>query len=386
MAANEGSQGALTYKSLLALVPVVMDFLDLGSEDVIASGILEDTHLDDSVIAMILSKGNATSTATDTFQHYQTKSESTTFDFSGLSVTPVRREEMDNFRRRFRMTPSIFDKLLKDLCDRTSFCTKPALGEANISQREMLQQVLRFLGSQDLVETLAKNAGMQQSSYTNLLYEMFDVLFELLPCYVYWPQSKSSSAEVKEGFTKTYGLHGVAGTLKTLHVKIEMPEEHAQLSQAYVNASGETTVILQSVCDHQLCFLHCSTGWPGSINDSRVLKNSDLYKDITSHKIEHLSESHHLIGDECHESSEWLCTPSSSRVMPTQPDFPAACRNALKDHAWAYTLLLRRFPRLEKLKASVRHVGVCVSVCCGLHNFCLRQGDLVFFEDNAAGV
>lgn len=36
-------------------------------------------------------------------------------------------------------------------------------------------------------------------------------------------------------------------------------------------------MVLQAVCDHQRCFIDSFVGYPGSVHDARILKNSLIY-------------------------------------------------------------------------------------------------------------
>ena len=50
-------------------------------------------------------------------------------------------------------------------------------------------------------------------------------------------------------------------------------------SQCYITRKKFHAVILQAVCDKDLLFTDCFAGYPGSVGDLRVFRNSDLYKD-----------------------------------------------------------------------------------------------------------
>lgn len=49
----------------------------------------------------------------------------------------------------------------------------------------------------------------------------------------------------------------------------------------------------QVVCDDNMIFRDAITGWPGSVHDSRVLKNSN----ICATSSQKFSRDHHLLGD-----------------------------------------------------------------------------------------
>ena len=46
-----------------------------------------------------------------------------------------------------------------------------------------------------------------------------------------------------------------------------------------------TFTTFQAVCDENMVFLDILAGWPGSVHDSRVLRNSGLYKLLPSSSL-----------------------------------------------------------------------------------------------------
>ena len=76
------------------------------------------------------------------------------------------------------------------------------------------------------------------------------------------------------------GMPSVIGAIDGSHFPVKAP---VLCPENYINRGGFHSVILQAVCDHRMHFTDCYAGWPGSVNDARVFKNSDLYEHITTH-------------------------------------------------------------------------------------------------------
>ena len=147
--------------------------------------------------------------------------------------------------------------------------------------------------------------------------------------------------------------------------------------------------MLQTVCDHKLRFLHCCTGWPGSVDEITVLKDSDLHNDVHDQASSYFPLESFLVGDEAYILTEWLMTPfrDTGDLSPLQLKFNAACKVVLQNNALVYSLLMHRFPRLECVDMrDMQSMVVTILVCCALHNFCLDKGDLVLFEDAEVAV
>ena len=93
-----------------------------------------------------------------------------------------------------------------------------------------------------------------------------------------------------------------------------MPVECAK---DYYNRKGFHSIIMQAVADHRYCFTDIYIGWPGSVHDARVLKNSELYAKGQNGKL--LPSTHRtingieiplvILGDPAYPLLPWLMEP-----------------------------------------------------------------------------
>jgi hypothetical protein len=65
-------------------------------------------------------------------------------------------------------------------------------------------------------------------------------------------------------------------------------------------------------------FLDIFVGWPGSVHDSRVLKNSPLFDRIENNQAAMFPINTHLLGDSAYGLSTWLLTPFKDYGNSTQ--------------------------------------------------------------------
>ncbi|KAK0148255.1 putative nuclease HARBI1 [Merluccius polli] len=68
------------------------------------------------------------------------------------------------------------------------------------------------------------------------------------------------------------GLHGWQGTLPSTKIKCPSGPD----GQDYVNRKLYPSMVLQAVCDHQGRFIDAYMGFPGSVHDARILRNSAM--------------------------------------------------------------------------------------------------------------
>lgn len=65
---------------------------------------------------------------------------------------------------------------------------------------------------------------------------------------------------------------------------------------------------MQAVCDAELRFLDCFTGFAGSVGDRRVFRNSDLWKEVNANRASYFKDQDYIIGDKAY--------PCLSRLIP----------------------------------------------------------------------
>ncbi|CAN1855909.1 hypothetical protein LINPERHAP1_LOCUS41902 [Linum perenne] len=61
------------------------------------------------------------------------------------------------------------------------------------------------------------------------------------------------------------------GTLDGMHVSVRTSTASAP---KYWNRKGQTTINVLAVCNQNLEFIYCLSGWPRSAHDSHVLKDT----------------------------------------------------------------------------------------------------------------
>lgn len=66
-----------------------------------------------------------------------------------------------------------------------------------------------------------------------------------------------------------------AGAVDGCHIRIKCPG--GPDGHNYNNRKLFPSVVLQAVCDHQGRFIDIFVGYPGSVHDARILKNSPIY-------------------------------------------------------------------------------------------------------------
>lgn len=67
------------------------------------------------------------------------------------------------------------------------------------------------------------------------------------------------------------------GAIDGSHVRIDKPSEDAD---SYINRKQYFSLHIQGTVNHNLKFFDVFIGYPGSVHDARVFKNSSIYNDL----------------------------------------------------------------------------------------------------------
>ena len=110
------------------------------------------------------------------------------------------------------------------------------------------------------------------------------------------------------------GLPNVVGAIDGSHISIKAPHVN---HEDYFNRKQNYSMNLQGVVDADGKFIDVSTGWPGSIHDTRVLRLSTLYRRaendlILNEPVRHINRvtvRPLLIGDSAYPLLTWLVGP-----------------------------------------------------------------------------
>ena len=141
------------------------------------------------------------------------------------------------------------------------------------------------------------------------------------------------------------------------HIPISAPRF---CPENYVNRKGWHSVNLQAVCSHDLKFIDCYAGWPGSVHDARVLRNSPLFMDATADPNLLFPGDKHILGDLGYPLADWLLTPCRDNGHLTEAEhnynFVHSSTRMVIERAFG---LLRRLERVFLLHACAQSTPRC---------------------------
>ena len=189
-----------------------------------------------------------------------------------------------------------------------------------------------------------------------------------------WP-SGSQQSDIISGFEKHSGFPGTTGAIDGTHIYIKAPTEYGD---TYINRKKRHSIVLQAVCDHNMSFIDCFAGYPGSVHDARVLRNSPLYSDAQLDCAKWFPGNSHLLGDAAYPIKKWLMVPfrDNGHLSAKQKVFNTKLSSTRCVVERSFALLKGRFRRLKMLEMNRTDlIPQCILACCVLHNICIQEND-----------
>ncbi|KAK2711288.1 hypothetical protein QYM36_012465 [Artemia franciscana] len=276
-----------------------------------------------------------------------------------------------DFKTHFRLNRSTFDLLLGKINVNLENQARPT------SPDKMLLITLWTLATPECYRSVGCRFGVSKSTVCRIIRRTIDAIFELASTTIKWPGANEAQYIISAN-SSTAGFPGVLGAIDVTHIPITAPQHSPE---TYINRKGFHSLQLQVVCQHNLKFIDCYVGQPGSMDDARVFWFSEIGTDL---QTLFFPEDSHLIGDAAYPLSDRLLTPyrDTGNLTECQVRYNFKLSSTRMSVERAIGQLKSRFRRLKSFD-SPDLAFICKSViaACTLHNFCIDENDL-HFEDS----
>ena len=221
------------------------------------------------------------------------------------------------------------------------------------------------------------------STVFNCLQDFCNAVIKvLLPAHITCPDA-DKLVELATFFHNRWRVPQCAGAIDGSHLPITAPEEHPRDN---CNRKGWHSIILQAVVDGKGLFWDVCVGFPGSVHDARVLRQSHLWEIVNDGEL--LSQNkvsisgcdvgHYLIGDPAYPMQNWPMKPflDTGRLTPAQRTYNYRLSSARSVVEICFGRLKGRWRCLLKRNDSKLELAKKMALtCCVLHNVCEEHGD-----------
>jgi hypothetical protein len=246
---------------------------------------------------------------------------------------------------------------------------------------------LRRLATGDSAFSISELLGVSEATVYLLTKKVCKAIWGILkPSHLTWPTEREAIVKLIQGFSARAGLPNCCGAIDCTHFLIDLPDKEA--STCWFDRDHNYGMIMQAVVDAEGKFLDVCIGWPGSVNDARVLKNSELF-----HKVERgewlngdpvetagVQIGQYIVGDAGYPHYPWLLVPFPGAFLPNVKDrfnyFQSVTR-IIVEIAFGrlkgiWRILMRRMYRPD-----IDFLPTLIGACSVLHNIMLERGDSV---------
>ncbi|XP_032688009.1 protein ALP1-like [Odontomachus brunneus] len=248
-------------------------------------------------------------------------------------------------------------------------------GRPNITAEKHILCYLWFVGHESAsYRDVADRFDVTLNSLYNIISRVTQFIMLLAPNIIKYP----TLAEKEESATFYRAKNGyprIIGAIDGSHIRIDKPIEDPE---SYINRKQYFSLHLQGTVNHKMKFIDVFIGYPGSVHDARVFKNSSLRNDL--HEL--CADNYVLLGDSAYPCLKELIVPykDNGHLSRAQRNFNqkhSSCRVVIEN---AFGCLKQRFRQLYhfKLRNMVRMVRV-IHACCLLHNIA-NEEDLQYLE------
>jgi hypothetical protein len=226
--------------------------------------------------------------------------------------------------------------------------------------------------------SVCERFNMAKSTLSVAFERIVKALRLLARQFIKWPNQQEMQ-QIENGFYQMSGIRKIIGAIDGTYIKIDAP---AADQDAYINRKCYHSITLQAICDNKMRFIDCFAGYPSSVHDARIFRNSPIYKSIRVNSEPYFPNDQFILGDKAYPSMSWCLVPykRSQSMTAEQIRFNKKHSSAHTTVERSFALLFGRFRRLKHLPMKRADlIPTTVMAACVLHNICLDFPDNISY-------
>ena len=288
----------------------------------------------------------------------------------------------DYWRSNFRMSCDSFQFLCNAVHD---FLVKEVSHlRETIPVPKRVAVALWWLSNGGSYCTIGQTFGISSSIVGRITKDFVGALVHLRNEFISWPQTPEECSAAVASFRDLSPLPNVLAAIDGMHIQIIAPEES---TVDFFDRKQRYSIGCQGVCDGNMKFFSMSAGFPGSLHDSRILRNSWVFADANNEQIlrtplfqldDRNSIEPYLVGDAAYSLSRWLIKPFpfSNEMESNAGAFNLASSQARVSIERAFGVLKGRWRTLSgKVCLEPSYAADVVIACTVLHNICQERNE-----------
>ncbi|XP_053317090.1 putative nuclease HARBI1 [Spea bombifrons] len=233
-----------------------------------------------------------------------------------------------------------------------------------------LLNCLHFFTSGSFQTKASAVGGVSQSTFSRFLVPVIQALKKHVHVFIGFPTNHADWQALKRGFFQVAGLPHVIGAIDCTHVALSAPHEREEI---YRNKKGYHSVNVQVIADSNCRILSLFSAFPGSSDESFILRQSSVYEGFEGGRI----GGGWLVGSTSYESRPWLLTPVLDPSTDSEKAYNEAHSRTRSVIDKTFKLLKTQFKCLNKSGGGLQYdptkVSDIIVACCILHNIAVQH-------------
>jgi hypothetical protein len=183
-----------------------------------------------------------------------------------------------------------------------------------LSARHKILITLRYLATGPIQLNDADLHGCSQPTVSRVLTEVIEALSspKIVQQFIKFPTTPEECKRASQQIAGLANFPMAIGAIDGTHIPIIAPRDQEEV---YVNRKGFHSLNVQLVFDGFNKITNVVARWPGSVHDSRILRESSLH---TMFETGIVPRGYHLLGDSGYGAKRWLLTPYLDPQTPAQ--------------------------------------------------------------------
>lgn len=255
-----------------------------------------------------------------------------------------------------------------------------------LSLDDRVAVALRRLSSGDSLSIVGESLGIHQSTVSQITWRFVEAMEKKGLHHIHWPSNQDDMKDIKSKFENIRGLPNCCGAIDTTHIMFCLSSTDPS-SLVWSDLEKNHSMNLQAIVDPDMRFLDVLAGWPGSLSDSEVLKNSRFFelaeegKRLSGEKFNLSNDTElreYIVGDSGFPLLPWLLTPYTGRGLSDhQADYNKRHFATRKVAQRALARLKDKWKIIQGVmwRPDKQKLPRIILVCCLLHNILIDLND-----------
>lgn len=274
------------------------------------------------------------------------------------------------FQSHFRLSRSVFYNLLIPMIETSYTKVKTHIhktGRPEIPIQKQLMAVLWLLATPDSYRSVGEKFNMSKSLLSVSFFRIIELIIMNASNIIVWALGEELTRQ-KELFFHIAGIPNVIGVVDGTYIPIKAPKNDAEV---FVTRKCNYAITLQAITNAELKFTDIFVGYPGSVSDTRIFRNSDIYLNIMNNPTLYFPNDEHILGDKAYPILTWCIEPyiNRGRLTEAQKKFNFNISRTRQTVECSFALFFGRFRRFKYLDMSrTDFIPSTVLAACVLHN------------------